>query len=304
MKVPIVRIASFLLPMFFAASNGYAQNVTNLYKYQLEDGKDKEVCVHMAEVFNQKFRTPWDRGDRFFGTSANPVVFGKTLDQAFDRLPGAEFDKMVTYKMLLSRYPSSPEFDAVVWKEGRVLHPDGQVPPHYRHPVPMLTTEVDIDNDGQKDWVVKHLFMFKMPTNVIYGAARDHDYSGRDELGIFPPDGLDLTKDMTLKQLAWGQNPDRPPRRLGDETGLQLRPFIYKGKTYLSAYKVVWHDEKIHVKRPKKYRIYPDHEYLNVLKVLPGGQRIEMSVIETANTEIVCRIRMIMLNDAHPLKGN
>jgi hypothetical protein len=40
---------------------------------------------------------------------------------AFPRLPGVEHDYKATVAMLASRMPSSPEFDAVQWKEGRAI---------------------------------------------------------------------------------------------------------------------------------------------------------------------------------------
>lgn len=287
-----------LVLLFWGSSHSYAQVAQ--YKYQLEKSHDADLCRHMTKVFNQKFRTPWNKG--YLGVEPNPTIFGKPYDQIFERLPGVEYDKNFTWDMLYSKYPSSPEFEAVQWKEGRYHDSDMTVGPKEQ---PILLANIDIDNDGQKDWVVKSSFMFKMPTNVVSGAGNS-DFAGWDQLRIFPPHGLDLTVSLTLEQLTYGQKPDRPPRRIAEESGVQLRPFIYNGKTYLSAYEVVWHDEAIHTKRSRGYRIYPDREYLNVLQVTSGGKRFHSEAIETANTKTVCRIRMdlnLIYNTPRP-KGN
>ena len=276
----------------------YAQ--PELYKYRLEESRDKSMCVHMTQVFNQNFKTPWDRGTGFVGT--NPIVFGKQYDQLFERLPEVKFDKESTYEMLLSKFPSSPEFDAVRWREGRVCYPEGGNE-DICHPRPMLVAEIDIDNDGQREWVVKHAFMFKIPTKFVSDAG-DEDYSGEDGLAIFPKDGLDLTKSLTLKQLVYGQKPSRQPLLLDIKVALQLRPFVYEGETYLSAYQAVFDDENTLPKKHPSHQLYPDREYMNILRVLKGGKRLEGQIIETANTERVCRIRMIMLNNNTVSEGN
>ncbi|KXB32580.1 hypothetical protein AT959_02555 [Dechloromonas denitrificans] len=266
---------------------------TEMYKYRLEESKDKSLCVHMTQVFNQNFKTPWNRGIGFEGE--NPLIFGKPYDKLYERLPDVSFDKESTYEMLLSKFPSSPEFDAVRWKEGRTCYPEGGKE-DICHLRPMLVAEIDIDNDGQKEWVVKHSFMFKIPTKFVSDAG-DEDYSGEDGLAIFPKDGLDLTMPLTLKQLVHGQKPGRQPRLLDLKVALQLRPFVYKGKTYLSAYQFVLDDKSLSPKKNHRYQLYPDREYMNILRVFAGGKRLEGQIIETANTENVCRIRMIMLNN-------
>jgi hypothetical protein len=292
------RTLSLVVLFCGLTGTGYAQ--VEQYKYRLEQSQDKDLCVHMTKVFNQKFKTPWDKGQKPW--KPNPTIFGKPYDQVFDRLSGVEYSLDFTWDMLLSKFPASAEFDAVKWKEGRVYYSDGRPSP-YRRAGPMLVANIDIDNDGKKEWVVKHLFMQKMPTNMVSGTG-NQDYSGSDTLTIFPSDGLDLTIPLTLEDLIHGQTPNRQPRKIDDEVALQLRPFLYKDTTYLSAYQIVWYDKDISRSKSHRYRIYPDREYLNILRVNSGGRHLHSSIVETANTETVCRIRMIMLNSAAAPKGN
>lgn len=271
-----------------------------LYKYRLEESHDKGLCVHMTQLFNRSFKTPWDKGH--LELTSNPVFFTQSYDQVFERLPGVEYSKDFVFEMLLAKHPSSPEFDAVEWREGRVYLKDS-LPPAYKHPRPMLVAEIDIDNDGKKEWVVKSSFMQRVPTNSISGVG-DTDFSGWDDLTIFPAGGLDLTIPLASEQLTHGQRPGYQPRMIDNEVALQLRPFIYHGKIYLSAYQVVWNDKRSSQIEPQHCGIYPVREYLNILRVVAGGRNPHNAFIETANTEIICRIRMIMLNDTTASKVN
>lgn len=277
------------------------------YRYRLIESHDKELCPHMTQVFSQHFRTPWHKS--WLKLEPNQVLFGKPYDQVFERLPGVEYNKKFTWSMLLSKYPSSPEFEAVHWREGRVNYANGASPPVYR-PEPMLVAEIDIDNDGQKDWVVKHSFMDKMTTWEGMGQA----YGGGDSLKIFPFDGLDPMAPLTNEQLFHGQKPERPPRMIDRDvtekldTG-QLRPFVFKRKVYLSAYQVYWPNLELtkqvgHNAIAEPDQLYPEREYMNILRVTARGERLLGRIVETANTETVCRIRMIMLTNKTEQKGD
>jgi len=276
------------------------------YRYQLKESHDKDLCIHMTHVFDQNFRTPWYKG--WLKLEPNPVLFGKPYDQVFERLPGVEYSKKYTWNMLLSKYPSSPEFDEVHWREGRVSYVGGAS--SISRPEPMLVAEIDIDNDGQKEWVVKHSFMDKMTTWEGMGQA----YGGSDSLKIFPFDGFDPLAPLTNEQLFYGQKPDRPPRMIDRDVTekldtAQLRPFVFKGKVYLSAYQVYWPNLELtkqlgHNAIAKPDKVYPEREYMNILRVTTGGRRILGQVIETANTETVCHIRMIMLTNQTKQKGD
>lgn len=290
-----------LLILLSCGLTGTANAQVELYKYRLEESHDKDLCVHMTKVFNRSFTTPWDRGyDN--GLNPSPSVFGTPYDQVFERLPGVEYSKQFVFQMLLAKYPSSPEFDAIKWHEGRVYYPDSARPGELRAS-PMLVTQIDIDNDGKKEWVIKNSFMFKAPSNYVSDAGNT-DFSGWDDLRIFPADGLDLTIPLLSKQLTHGQKPGYQPGMLDIQVALQLRPFIYKGRTYLSAYQVVWEDKSISQSKPRRFRMYPDREYLNILQVVEGGKNPNNAFIETANTETICRIRMIMLSNTIAPKGN
>lgn len=296
------RFASELLVLLFCGLNGCCYASAEQYNYRLEESQDKGVCEHMTEVFNRNFKTPWDRGG--VTLSSNPTFFNRPYDKIFTRLPGVEYSKDFVFRMLLARYPSSTEFDAVIWNEGRVYYPDSAKPGALRES-PILVTQIDIDNDGKKEWVVKADFMQRPPTNHVSDAG-DYDYTGSDSVIIFPVGGFDSTVPLMSKELVYGQKPGYAPRKLDDDETLQLRPFIYKGITYVAAYQVVW-DKKRGQNDPRGNSTYPDFapdkEYLNVARVIGGGKNPNNLFIETANSETLCRIRMIRLNDSTSSQG-
>lgn len=294
-----------LLQSIGYSSDGCAQEVR--YQYRLEEGHDKKICAHMTQVFNQQFRTPWGKGHG--SLERNPSVFGIPSDQIFERLPDVIYEKDFTGRMLLSKFPSSSEFDAVHWQEGRFCLDSGSFYPNCAL-YPMLVAEIDIDNDGQKDWVIKTDFMSRMTTNE----GRGQSYGGNDDLRIFRLEGFDpLAANITSEQLFHGQRQNSPPRvidRLIAERldTVQLRPFIYMKKTYLSAYQVYWPNLELskqlgHNAKAKPSQLYPERENMNILRVTPGGERLFGRDIETANTETVCRIRMIMQSSQTNQKG-
>lgn len=294
MAAIILKVALLLLP--WTVSTSYA-NPQVKYKYVLEDSQDKNLCGHMTHVFNRSFQTPWDNG--WLHLEPKPKAFGIPYDQIFERLPGVEYNKGFTFSMLLAKFPVSPEFDAIHWKEGRVESPGVSSSEHIL--IPVLVTEIDLYNDGKKEWVINQpMGQMRTDEGMIRGNLGD-----TGDLTIFPSDGFDPNLPLTLHQLVNGQKPDRQPRKLDEPIALQFRPFIYESKTYLSAYKQVWPERKYVTNPPgKAYQTYPTREYMNILLVVPGGKRNGSQVIETANTETICRIRMIMLNNTTPSKAD
>jgi hypothetical protein len=66
---------------------------------------------------------------------------------------GVAHDSQMTLQMSFSALPTSPEFDAIHWREGRIDlgAPVGESP--------ALIAEFDLDNDNRPELVVKSGFM-------------------------------------------------------------------------------------------------------------------------------------------------
>lgn len=271
---------------------GNAHAVSERYRYRLEDGAQNDVCRHMTQIFNKRFKTPWDKG--WLRLEPVPKIFGTPYDQVFERMPGVGYDKKFIFAMLLSKYPTSPEFEAIKWRETRVTWDETDRP--------ALVTQLDIDNDKKLDWIIKYSFMTEMTTRQGLG----QNAGGYDSLAIFTSDEFDPAIPLNSKQVLQGQIPDRLPRHIDNDIGegletYQMRLFIFKGKTYFSAYQAFWPNLEFSKKlgqrvADKPDKLYPEREYMNILVLLPGGIKNYGYYIPriTAKTETVCRIRMMM----------
>lgn len=262
------------------------------YRYKLEEGAEHEVCRHMTKVFNARFRTPWEMA--WPKWEPNPKIYGTPPDKVFERLPGIEYKKEFVFDMLLSKYPSSPEFEAVKWLESReyIEWYDSAKQEKIDLPFPILIARLDVDNDGQEDWLVKSGFM-RTPSrgDNLYGV---HMTEG---IAIYDRDAFNPTVRMSEKNKAqW----DVPRRVIWLEDLHQLRPFVHRRAAYVAAYQAFWDDRP---NRPmtkdsnSPIQHYPDAEYMNIVRILPGeGEEISPYVkYLKARTETICRIRMNLL---------
>jgi hypothetical protein len=248
----------------------------DVYRYSLEFNKDAKVCQHMERVYNEHFRDPWDYRDR------------PTLN-AFPLLENVEPNPVLAGRLRYSKYPSSPEFDAIDWREGRSFFreaPDKLAP--------TLVAIVDIDNDGEKDLVIKTQFMLS-PRPGGGGSP-----GGEDAIFVLPVGAIDLrllleknkmfrlTDELTPSLLSYMtlhySNEDRP-KELGKDHNRMwatlIRPFVLDGKTYLSVY-VPWA-----VQDAKRRR-----EWTWVMRYVAGGRNLGKGEWEAARVEKICRFRM------------
>lgn len=247
------------------------------YAYVLEQGDKEPVCEHMTDVFNTHFKTPWDGGH--LDTRPGVTVFGVPYDKVFERMPGVEHDPRMTFAMRLSRFPSSMEFEVLHWLEGRVTYPDthGIYPVLIAHWIP---------KDGSNPfWIVKTTFMDRMTTNEGWGQSD----GGFDTLEFVSDPDFNPTVPLDASFISHPAWQSGLTRSLGRETARQLRPFIFSEQLYIAAYQSAWHEA---APSYEQARLYPDEEFMNILRLLPGS--IPGKYVDIANTEIVCRIRMLM----------
>jgi hypothetical protein len=260
------------------------------YRYRLESGTSHEVCTHMTNVFNKQFRTPWQRSASSKEASTSSP---QTSPVGGGRLPGVPYNKDFADAMLLSRYPSSAEFDAVQWKEANVLW-DTKVNP-------ALLASLDIDNDGQPDWVVKYAFMTALTTWQGLGQLS----GGSDSLAIFKAEDFQPQATLSSKLILNGESEQKAPRHADSDAsqGLetyQLRPFIFQGKAYLQAYQAFWPNLELSKQQGRRTALsadkpYPDREYMNILSMQTGSEKSFNYHVprNMAKLTAVCRVRMI-----------
>jgi hypothetical protein len=254
--------------------------------YELETNNNPDLCAHMNTTFNKSFRHLWDAEPLGLGDDPH---YRADSRYEFSRLPGVAHETRKTFDMRYSKVPSSPEFDAVEWKEGRAIigEPVGGVPmPGGHTPIPILVAYIDIDNDGQIDTVAKTGF------NGGYSYMAYGNGSGLDSeyLVTWPGEKLDFTGVRSLWPLENATPVDKLP--IGYD-GSYLRPFVYKGRSYLAKYEIdLGEDYDATSKPPYK----PLHETMSILSLHFGGTISEVTHKPIWDIDIVCQYRMNQIN--------
>lgn len=189
-----------------------------IFRYTLIKDRNPVMCKHMLRVFNDKFNHPWDAP--LLTSYTNDPNYSATSKYAFPLLPGVKHSTKATFEMRFSAWPTTPEFSAIHWKEGRVAPggcPAGQVCPG-EGPQPILVAYFDFDNDGTVDTVIKSTF--------------DPSPLG-DTLEVWRGQVLKISGTPNLWGLEHPQNKELTPIMM---SGPYLRPFIFHGITYVASY--------------------------------------------------------------------
>lgn len=153
--------------MTAAAANDDPQDL--IHRYKLVKSKSAALCQHMAGVYREKFKHPWHHerkssadGAKYFG------MLPHELFKALDSVPQTPSD---SFYLLLNKRPTSAEFDAVPWLEGRM-----KINSYYspaltprREFAPILISNIDVDNDGWGEYFVKLVSLASQPRNGVFG---------------------------------------------------------------------------------------------------------------------------------------
>jgi hypothetical protein len=257
--------------VFVFASLGLSAALTaraDIYRYKLELGRNVEVCQHMGKVYNSRFTHLWEY------TLSNPP------GPSFPLLTGTSDNNPSGYQigLFLSRYPDSPEFNAIDWRVGSYQWnlPDS------KKTIPILVARFDIDNDGKPDTVLKTSLMLSVEP------AESGAPGGNDELFILDENQFPIDRPLRPADLYGHPGSVRPARISFDLLHIaarSIRPFIYKRVTYLS--------------------IYDQHEFLDskgrrdqmwIMKYRAGGSNLGGGKWSALETESVCRFKMIVKN--------
>jgi hypothetical protein len=149
LRPPILHIA-LLTALATAPSFAFGPS----YTYVLAEGRGIDVCEHMLQVYNRRFRTPW------------------TDEEA----KGAAYEAAGSWETYYARYPSSPEFESIPWRLHRY-----KINAQYPYPtMAALFAELDINNDGKNELII-HLGFFK-------GSPGSSDSFWIFPLGVVVPD--------------------------------------------------------------------------------------------------------------------
>lgn len=286
MKVLIVLF--FVLTLTFLTS-GNAIALTSFgsaYRYKLEMSKDDKVCRHMEKVYKKYFRTPWASPPDDWNDERKKNVS--------TRLPGVEFNADLMGLMDRALFPSSPEFEAIKWREGRYKYQTtdtksgGEVVITGTIINPLLVADFDIDNDGKMDTVIQGGFF----EGMVYGI---------DSFSVYPAGTVDL-KDLVgesvvkVRDVQSFREVDGMGETLsvGVDTWRSLRPFILGGVTYLSGAR---YESPYDGFKPN--HIYKD--YVDILKYIKGSSFRKGRNQPPLEFETICRFRMTEVH--RPSKG-
>lgn len=201
------------------------------YSYETIIDTDAGVCSHMKGVFNKHFSRMWDQP---FLNKSDPELQSLDSKWAFEALPGVHHDYEMTWEMALSKVPTSPEFDAIKWQEGRAIEGETRerAGPLNDKLLPILVGYFDIDNDGKPDTVIKMAF------------TRGYDYM------IFGPGGTGLHDEYMIVlhdyqlpisslPLSYHALDSENSQYLTEQINASYeRPFIYEGRVYIARYDV------------------------------------------------------------------
>lgn len=260
---------------YFAYSMPSLAEDNDSYRYILEKSHSKKVCDHMLEVYNRYFKYP-------FVASPELSDYAEGGRYALPLLPGVTRDPELTRAMALSIYPSSAEFDAVKWQEGSVQYPNG-------NDQAVMVADVDIDNDGSVDTVVK--FFFVQPYLLSNPLSREAFAVYR---GAIKPE--QLPSDINTFYIS--QEEGKTPANIGFHFGSDasvfpyriVRVFSYGGVNYLSAYGGRWLKES----HALKYQ-WPDREYMDVLQYQSGGDNLGKESWSPLKINTICQFRMVVI---------
>lgn len=200
MKKIILAMLTFLAITLFGVSEAKncSPKINNSgetcnYRYELVLSKNDKVCKHMKQVFDEKFARPFDMYG-FSDKQKSEILFP-----------------------IYSHYPSSDEFEAVVWRNLNVIrkNDDGATFPWV---VPIA--EFDIDNDGEIEVVTKYAW---------FSGAVDSS----EILIVYKKNEIDVDHLSDWKQLSG--LPGGHPKVI--DMGARIdRPFIFDGVSYLVMY--------------------------------------------------------------------
>ncbi|HEY4370020.1 MAG TPA: hypothetical protein VGN07_22495 [Steroidobacteraceae bacterium] len=242
-----------------------------LYHYSLEVSTKQELCSHFDALFNEKFSHLWDTDRAWTNSELRPEVQRR---YAFPTLPGLESQLDFTFEMRYSKLPSSREFEAIPWSEGRwssVGSQDGHGGVAERLVEPVLVARLDIDNDGTIDTVMKVGFTEGYPRLVSpEGASSEYVWVWR---------GRNVS-DLTLDPRLLEKMPiaDRPA---SITPAAYQRPLVYRGRAYLARYQII-------LRRPDDVK----SELMTILELRDNGKIDEAAQRPLFDEETVCRFAM------------
>jgi hypothetical protein len=263
-----------LIACFGVVSTASA-GLDDTYGYAIVRSTNHKLCGHVHRVLSSNFKTPWERPPLDLGKDSPYGIHGS---YAFDKLAGVEHDNRTAFRMGYAKLPTSGDFQAIAWREGRYRFVESSGKDH--GDLPFLVAEFDIDNDGHAETVVKTSFM----TN--YWPSHRSVEGGEDTLFIFRGGSLDLSRKLDSGAFYKGQDGKQSPAMLQLGNARLVRPFMTNGVVYLLTYQQEWKGGEF--RGSNRIR----NEFMNVLLYRSGRENLGGGKWSPVQTDLVCRYRM------------
>lgn len=207
-----------------------------IHRYKLVKSNSAAMCQHMAGVYRKNFKHPWHQesqkwvdGDRYFGKLPSELF------KAFDGVVQTPSD---SYYLLLNFSPSSVEFDAVPWVEGRMkIHPYSSLSKERQQEFyPILVANIDVDNDGVNEYFIKLGFLASPPRNGLFGWGS----APIDAIRIYDGEAVKSADFSRLESRKHQENAALSNIFRTNASKTFIRPLKYQGRWYFHAYHTKW----------------------------------------------------------------
>ena len=282
MKQKVSAYRACLMAMINLAAMGYARAEDRAYHFVLGTDRDTALCKHMYQVFNDRFRQPWR-------DEVDLALYAEGERYAFPRLPWVPHSDEMTIDMRFSRQPTSPEFEAISWREGRAMA--GTADSGGNTPFPVLIAYFDFDNDGHVDTVMKETFMTHYQYRAGWNGARGPEY-----LLVWPGERKEFASMPSMWEL---QNEVPKNMRPILSEGLHQRPFIYGGQAYVAKYEQDWGHSEVVGEVPW----YPLGETMRIVTYASGAKTTDSDDNTRWIEHTVCEFQMKPIHSSPAQSG-
>lgn len=260
--------------MTAAAANDDPRDL--IHRYKLVKSKSAALCQHMAGVYRENFKHPWHHESKSSADGAK--YFGMLPHELFKALDGVPQTPSDSFDLLLNKRPTSAEFDAVPWLEGRM-----KINSYYspaltprREFAPILISSIDVDNDGRSEYFVKLGFMASQPRNGLFGWGS----APIDAIRIYDGEAVKNTDFSRFESRKHQENTVLSEIFRTNANTTFIRPLRYQGRWYFHAYHTKWPEVETTHGLPSK-------ESIEIFQIDRGGaegapRRMSMCVFDVS----------------------
>jgi hypothetical protein len=259
------------------------------YRFRMIVDRESTVCARMNTIFNTAFRNMWNAPAFSPGDDPNYAAGSK---YAYPLPPGVPHISEAVFRLRFAKWPTSQEFDAIPWRQIRTAPDAGDTAKIFsrdgiEYLMRMLIAYVDIDNDGRVDTLIK-----SGATDDYASIAHSKSLGFSETIYVLGGRKYDWRDRLTLSEFY----KIAPRSDVNVLEGSFVRPFSYRGKTYVARYSLDLGRENRLVKKPP----YLPREHMSVLSVsFPNGVR-DTNGLKPMDVHVLCEYEMTQRKTVNP----